>query len=307
MKDIRSFLLVMLSAGLIGTWIYHLYDKTMYTKKRHEIYIKDSVAVAEGVRDSLQKIYSVTINDLDLRLNETRTNADSLKTQLNANLSEIYKLRNEISGILKNRGATRADMDLARKKIGELQYKVEELRGQNTNMEEEKKRLTAILDQLNGDMKSLEMNVKRLDEENKTLTEKVNQASVFVASEVKLVPVTLKNAKEVETSVAKKASKLVVSFVVQNNISESNDAEVFVVVTQPDGSVLKNSVWDSGTFETKNEGKKNHTLKMKFDYHKGEPKQLLFTLNPESYQKGNYVLQIYHKGIRIGQVVKPLG
>ena len=128
------------------------------------------------MRDSLQKIYTSTINDLDLRLNETRTNADSLKTKLDANISEIYKLRNEITGILKNRGATRADMDLARRKIGELQDKVEELRGQNYSMEEEKKRLNSILDQLNGDMKSLELNVKRLDEENKNLTEKVSNS-----------------------------------------------------------------------------------------------------------------------------------
>src|SRR5688500_7057583 len=128
MKDIRSVLLGMLSVGLIGTWVYHLYDKTWYSKQRNEVLIKDSIAVAEGIRDSLQKIYAVTINSLDSKLNETRTNADSLKTQLDTRLGEIYKLRNEIGGILKNRGATRADMDIARRKIGELQEKVDELR-----------------------------------------------------------------------------------------------------------------------------------------------------------------------------------
>lgn len=306
MKDIRPLLLVLLSAGLIGTWVYHLYDKTMYTKRRHEIYIKDSAAVAEGVQDSLHKIYSVTISDLDTRLSATRTNADSLKYQLDTRLGEIYKLRNEISTILKNKGATRADMDNARRMIGELQEKVDELRDENTSMEEEKKRLNEILEQLSTEMKGLEQNVKRLDEENKTLTEKVNLASVFVASEVKLIPITLKNSREQETSSSKKANKLVVSFTVQNNISDNNAAEVFIIVTQPDGQVLRNSVWDSGTFDTRNEGRKTHTLRMKFEYHKGEPKPLLFTLNPDSFQKGNYTLQVYHNGVKIAQVMKSL-
>lgn len=55
MKDIKGFLLVMLSVGLVGTWVYHLYDKTQYTTNRKEIFIKDSIAVAEAVQDSLQK------------------------------------------------------------------------------------------------------------------------------------------------------------------------------------------------------------------------------------------------------------
>jgi hypothetical protein len=307
MKDIRPLLLIMLSVGLIGTWAYHLYDKTMYTKSRHEIYIKDSAAVAEGVRDSLQKIYVATISHLDLRLDSTKTNADSLRTQLEAKLGEIYKLRNEIGGILKNKGSTKEDMENARRLIAMLQEKVNELRYENTSMEAEKKRLNSILEQLNMEMSGLEQNVKRLDEENRSLAEKVNQASIFVASEVKLVPVTMRNSKEIETSSARKANKLIVSLLVQNNISDNNNADVYLVVTQPDGKVLENSAWDSGTFDTREEGRKNYTLRLRFEYHKGEAKQLLFSLDPDKFQKGNYTLQVYHKGIRIGQVVKGLG
>jgi predicted nuclease with TOPRIM domain len=306
MKDIRSLLLVLLSAGLISTWIYHFYDKTMYSRQSTLVNIKDSFAVAESVRDSLQKIYSLTISNLDIRLDSTKSNVDSLKDQLNTKLSEIYKLRNEIGNILKNRGASKADLNLAGKKIGELQQKVDELHNQNTDMEEEKKRLTGMLEQLNNDMKGLEQNVKRLDEENKTLTEKINMASGFVASEIKFTPVTLKNSKELETSDAKKTNKFIISFNVQNNISENNNAEVIIIVTQPDGQVLQNSVWDAGSFETHNEGRKNYTVKMRFEYQKGEPKHLLFTLDADSYQKGNYTLQIYHNGILIGKAVKTL-
>ena len=301
MKDIRSSLLLMLSVGLIGTWIYHLYDKTHYSQQRHEIYIKDSAAVADGIRDSLQKIYSATITGLDTQLVATKTTAESLKSQLDRKLGEIYKLRTDINGILKNRNATRKDLEVARQMINELQQKVNELKDQNTSMEEEKIRLTQVLEQLDQDMKGLESNVKRLDEENKQLTEKIQLANVFVASEIKFYAVTVKNQKEQETNQAKKASKFILSFAVQNHFTENKAADMFIVVKQPDNKILKFDVWDFGTFETRNEGKKDYTLKIHFGYEKGESKQLLYSLNADSYENGTYSMQIYHNGIRIGQ------
>ena len=138
MKDIKSSLLVMLSVGLVATWVYHLYDKTQYSQRKTEVFIKDSVAVSQGIRDSLQKIYTYTINTLDTRLDSTRTTADSLKTQLNGKLTEIFKLKAEIDGILKNSGSGKADMELARNKIAALQQLIEDLKGEKTSMEEEK-------------------------------------------------------------------------------------------------------------------------------------------------------------------------
>jgi len=301
MKDIRSSLLLMLSVGLVGTWIYHLYDKTQYSQQRHEIYIRDSAAVADGIKDSLQKIYSVTLSGLDLQLSETRSDADSLKTALYSKLGEIYKLKTNIGAILKNRNATRQDLETARLMIKELQQKVDELRNENTSMEEEKLRLTGILDQLNEDIKSLEQNARKLNEENKVLAEKVKLANVFVASSIRFYAVTLKNQKEQETNQAKKATKFILSFNAQNHATENNSADMYIVVTQPDGKVLKFSVWDIGTFDSRHEGKKDYTMKVHFGYEKGELKSLLYSLNAESYEPGTYLLQIYHNGIRIGQ------
>ena len=297
----------MLSLGLVGTWVYHLYDKTQYSKRRTEVYIKDSVAVAEGIRDSLQKMYSTTITNLDTRLDSTRSSADSIKTQLNVKLGEIYKLKAEIDGILKNRGASKADLNIARQKIGELQNLVEELKDQKNSMEEEKKQLNNVMAQLSGEISGLQQTMKRMGDENKALTEKVNLASVFVASELKLLPIALKNDKEQETNVAKKVTKLIVSFTVQNNINEYANADVYIVVVQPDGKVLKNDVWESFSMETYNGNKISYTRKLRFEYNKGEAKHLVFSLNADEYAKGNYTFQLYHNGYMIGQTVKTLG
>jgi chromosome segregation ATPase len=306
MRDIKSLLLVLLSTGLICTWAYHLYDKTVYSKRRTEVYIKDSIAVAEGIRDSLQKIYTGTINDLDTKLDSTITRKDSLQSELSEKLDRIRNLKKEIDNILGKKGVSDEELGLARSKINELQKVISELRQQNGSMEEEKKRLTLVMEQMNGDIGGLQESMKKLSEENKALSDKINLASIFVASEVRLSAVTVKGSKEEETSQAKKAEKFVFSFLVQNNVNEYTGAEVFVVITSPDGQVLQNEGWESKSFDTKNEGRKEYTLKVRFDYEKGEQKLNIYTLNTDKYQKGNYIMQIYHNGYMIGQTVKTL-
>ena len=306
MRDIKSLLLLLLSAGLLSTWIYHLYDKTMYSQRRTEVYIKDSTAVAEGIRDSLFKIYNSTITDLDSRLDSSVTSSDSLKSELTLRVGEIRNLQQEINGILGKKGATREELALARSKINELQKMVDNLRNQNRSMEDEQKRLNDIMAQMNGDIQGLQQNMKRMEDENRTLTEKINLASVFVASELRLSAMTTKGSREEETSQMKKTEKFVISFVVQNNVNQYSNAEVYVIVTGPDGTVLQNPIWESRTMDTKNEGKKEFTLRVKFDYEKGEQKRHIFSLDADKFQKGNYTMQIYHNGFMIGQTVKTL-
>ncbi len=306
MKDTKSILLALLSSGLVGTWVYHLYDKTQYINLRKEIYIKDSIAVAQGVEDSLQKIYSRTINTLDAQLDSTKSNAGQLQGELNNKLAEINRLRAEIATIIQKNNIKKEDLDLARSKTIKLQQLVAELESKNISVEDEKKQIIAVLDKVNVQVKNLEGNVQQLHQENKVLAEKVNVASTFLASDIKLSPVAVKNNKEQETAQAKKASKLVLSFTVQNNIADYETADVFVVITQPDGKIIRNDdVWEV-PISLQNGSRINFTRRVRFEYHKGEPKQLLFSLNPEEYLKGAYTMQVYHNGYLIGQTAKTL-
>lgn len=306
-KDIKSLLLVLLSIGLVSTWIYHIYDKTIYSQRRTEVYIKDSAAVADAIKDSLTKIYSTTISDLDYQLNSSQVNADSLKIRLDDKVKEINQLKMEIAGILNKQGFSKSDLRLARQKINELQQRVDELNGENLSMENEKKQLSTVLEQLILNADTLQRNIRRLSDENQSLTEKVSLASIFIASEVKIDAIDVRGASEGFTSKAKKTDKFVASFVVQNRIAQFINAELTTVLIQPDGQTLQSTVWDSGSFDTKNEGKKNYTRKIRFDYTKGEEKHLLFSIDTEKCQKGIYTFQLWHNGILIGRATKTLG
>ncbi|MEP7255111.1 MAG: hypothetical protein ABI666_05000 [Ferruginibacter sp.] len=314
MRDARSLilllvslLLVLVSFILIWTWGYRFYNKNDEFKVAAKIVITDSNALANRIRDSLQKIYNETLYKLDTQLDSTLLNSDSLKKQLDIKLGEFYRLSNEITAILNRRNNNYADFNIAKRKIDELQTKADDLRDKNLVVENENKKLGNILDQVKkSDNNSPEKNVKQLNTENNVPVEKNNSGyTVFTASEMKLSAITLSDDKESETSVAEQTKKLVGAFTVMNNNSQVSNAEVVVVVQQPDGNILKNSEWESGSFSTP-EGRKIYSYKLNFNYSKGEPKRLFFSLKAEKYQKGNYTMQVYYNGTMIGKIFKIL-
>lgn len=306
MRDIKPLLIMLLSIGLVSTWVYHIYDKTVYSQRKTEVLVKDSAAVADAIKDSLNKLYSSTISELDTRLDSTQNTAASLQTRLDSKLNEINQLKSEIRNILNKSDFSKTDLKEARQKISELQGKVDELNDQNLSMEEEKKQLGLVLAQVTQNVDSLQMNIRRLNIENEALSEKVSLASIFIASDIRIDAVETKGSSEETTTQAKKADKFIASFTVQNRVNQFSNAEVTTVLVQPDGQVLQSTVWDSGTFDSKNEGRKNFTRKIKFDYERGEQKHLLFTIDAEKCQKGVYTLQVWHNGIMIGQATKKL-
>jgi len=302
MKDNKSILLAFLAVGLVITWIYHIYDKSQYSNHTREVFVKDSIAVAEAVSDSLRIYYTRALDQLGVEKLQIDSSNSSLKGELGERVTEINKLRDEISIILKRKNLSQADLTEAKTKINDLQSKIENMRRENTSLVEERTKLNSVLAQLNGEMNSLQQNMEKVSAENKDLAQKINDASIFIASEIKFAAVNVKaDEKESETTQQKKANKFVTSFTVQNNILDLESAEVIVVITDPSGKSLNTEVWDAGSFETKTDGRKIYTLRVKFEYNKGEAKHLIFSLEPNSFEKGTYKLSLYHNGIRIGE------
>ena len=303
MKDSKNLLLILVSAGLTLTWVYHLYDKAHYSNHQYEVLVKDSLATQEAIKDSLQKLFNEKTHELDT----TKMATDSLKGSLDSTRIKIYQLRQQISDILKNRSVTKEDLKKARDLIAEYKDKIEEIKAQNNDLESERQRLSGELTQLNDEMKGLQENMQKLTQENKELTETINQASTFIASDLHLSAVTTRSGdKEVEASSAKKAEKFVFSFTVQNNVVKNSFYDLYIVITQPGNKVLQNDVWGADSFVSKTEGNKPYTTKIHFEYTRGEKKKILYTLQPDTFIPGTYLMQVYQNGISLGETTKAL-
>jgi len=303
MKDSKNLLLILVSAGLMVTWIYHLYDKSHYSTHQLAILVKDSLTTREAIKDSLQKLFDEKSYELDT----IKVQADSLKGSLDSTRSKIFTLRRQIGDILKNRSATKEDLKKARDLITEYKERVEEMKAQNNDLESERSRLNGVLTQLNDEMKGLQENIQKITQENKELTETINQASTFITADMRLSAVTTKSGnRETEVSSARKADKFIFSFTLQNNITKSSYYDVYVVITQPGNKVLQTDVWGADYFVSKTEGTKPYTAKIHFEYNRGERKKILYTLQPDNFLSGTYLMQVYQNGISLGETTKLL-
>jgi hypothetical protein len=303
-----SLLLVLVSFVLIWTWGYNFYNKNIVTKPGIvQKNTTDSAAIANKVSDSLQQFYTSTLKNLDLQLDSTLSNSDSLSNQLDVKLAEFYRLRSEIADILKNKNANN-DFVAAKQKIVELQTKVTDLKDKNQIVEKENKKLLDVVNDMVRTDKTPAKNKLLTNMEPGTEPEKMGNMvySAFTTSEMRLFALTNADEKETETNSAEKADKFTGSFTVTNFNSQLTNAEMMVVVLKPDGKVLKGSGWDSGTFNTA-EGKKIYSYKFNFTYSRGEAKRLAFSLKSGgALNKGNYIMQVYHNGQMIGKISKTL-
>ncbi|MES2430140.1 MAG: hypothetical protein V4556_04330 [Bacteroidota bacterium] len=304
MKDTKFYPLLAISIVLLlASFIllcilgYNFY-KAKEERKIAATTFKTSTRSASNTRDSLQKVYSAAIGQFqsDHKDDSGSTRTDSVKyNNLDSKLTDFFKLRNDIAGLLKDNSSIE-DLNLAKQKIDELQMKVAELSTKNVDIEKENKRLNDMLAQLMKNASPATQNTKQVNTIERTTTN--NADPFFTASDLRL---TANNENNNEVSSADDAEKFSGTFALKNN-ANLNNAEVMVVIVQPDGRVLKNA-WESGSFET-TDGKKVYTRKLKFDYTKGEIKKLNFSLDADNIQKGNYTMQIYNKGKLIGKATK---
>jgi hypothetical protein len=309
MRDTKSLSLLLLSSVLfllsiilLCTWGYQYYHQIQDDKTKTQVAKNVAPTVPDGTRDSLLKIYQVTMQNLDNRLDTAWYYADSLKGNLDINLKEFYRLRDEIANLLQSKSPNVADLELARKKISDLQQKVTQLRYRNDDVETENAKLKALLEQMSKQTQGIDDNSKLIEKENKELTAKVNAFALLSAANLNLT--AMANNDQEETTQAGQTEKLVGSFTVKSNMAGKCD--IFVVVVQPDGQVLQKSAWESGVFENINGAKRIYSCKLHCEISKGEPRQLNFSLTADKYYKGEYVFKVYHNGVMIGKVNKTL-
>jgi predicted negative regulator of RcsB-dependent stress response len=252
--------------------------------------------------DSQKTAKKINTDNIENGISKTG-NIDSLELELNRKLAEFYTLKDEITAIKKNNQLA-GDSNINKQKIQQLENKIKELLDKKSDVENENKRLSAVVTQLSYNTVKQKASDKFTPVQNKTSTENIRPASNFTASALNLSAIGVTNDKDLETNKAEETEKLVGSFTVKSNSSQNSNSEILVVVKQPDGRVMQNS-WEGGTFESPS-GKKIYTCKIPFEYKKGEAKRLKFSIDTENFQKGDYTVLIYQNGNVIGRNSKKL-
>ena len=295
----KNILIGVLAAGLLGTWAYFLYDKNDSTK---QIQVKTAeVSSAMTARDSVQLIY----NDALTRLDSITGSNNNLQGQLGERQSEITRLKNEINKIVNNRNATAADLRRAKSLISELNGKIVNLEAEVARLSGENQQLASANTSLTQEKQVLQTNLQTTTAEKEELAQTVDVASTFSASNIQITPINEKNkGKEKVTTTAKRVDKLVVSFDVENRVARSGPADLYVMVTGPDGKVISDA--NSGNLTTRTEGDRPYTFKTSIEYQQGTRKAIQVPLRQEHFQTGDYKIEVYQNGFKIAEGVRTL-
>src|SRR6201990_1502434 len=229
----KSIVIGVLAAALLGTWGYWLYKNNQSAQEITSHQTKETAYMS--ARDSVQMLYNDALSRLD---SITGTN-NNLQGQLSDRNSEIGKLKSEINSILKKKNATEAELSKAKDLITELNSKIENLEADNARLTGENQQLTSANTQLTSEKSTLEQNLQTTTAEKDELATTVDVASTFTASNFQIAPIhEKKNGKEKTTTTAKRVDKLVVSFDVENRIAKTGPADMYIVVTGPDGKAI---------------------------------------------------------------------
>jgi hypothetical protein len=297
----KTMLIVLMAAGLLGTWGYLLWDKNKTSEKIQITQTASNNYMSQ--RDSIKMMY----DESEMRLDSITGANNSLQGHLTESQKDIEAKKSEIRKILNDKNATKAQLDKAKTMINELNDKITGLETEVTRLTGENQELNVANTSLKQDKTDLEQNLETTKTEKETLEQTVDVASTFSASNIQITPVDeKKNGKEKTTTKAKRVNKLVVSFDVENRIAKSGPADMYIVVTAPDGKVISNETLGSGSLATRDEGDKTFTSKVPVEYEQGSRKNVQFAIHQDSFLIGNYKIEIYHNGFKIGEGVRSL-
>ena len=305
-KDNRKIIYGVLIAALIGTWGYIFYDKSKTSEQVFQLETK--ISNIDSARIAIQQDFMNVSAKADSLTNDNL----QLQGDLAQKSSDIQKLKGDIGSILKKKNATANELAQAKKLIGDLNGKIdglfaeiEKLKGENTQLTNANQQLNTEKTQLTEEKQGLEQNLNSTKVEKKQLEEKVDVASTLRASNIGITAIRVKApGKEKETSTAKRADLIRISFVIdENRITPSGTKDIYVVVTGADGKVIT----EGTTFNTREDGSIAFTSKVSVNYEQNKVIPVSFDWKQtDRFKEGDYKIEIYNNGFKIGQGVKTL-
>ncbi len=301
-KDYRNVVIGVLAAGIIGLGGYLAVDKnkTGEVMKQQET----QIATVTTEKSEVQKSFDASLARLD-SMSSINT---GLQSQLSEKNSEISKTKAEIRSILNKKNATAAELSRAKSLIASLNGKIETMEAEIARLNQDNQVLTQDKVVLTQEKEKLTQDLTSTTAVKEELTKKVDVASTLNASNIQITPINVKNnGKEKVSTVAKRVDKLVVSFDVDNRIAQPGTTDVYVLVIGPDGKPISAESLGSGTFSTREEGDKSFTAKLPVELETAKRKNVEFAFKPgTNFQQGNYTIQIYQNGFKIGEGTRSL-
>ena len=304
-----AIVLLIASATVLGYSVYN----THFSKNDAQTAAVINPAIINNLRDSLKNVYANTVTKIDSNL--LRTNAQN-NPELDFKYKEVESLRAEINELLKSKGE--GDITSAQQKIESLKQKITELEIRYEDASTQNLKLQTLIEQLKRNRNNQTGNGKTVADTKAFNTEIENQAKKTLANNntAKTVIASQKINKAVDmhffatynsdqqTTKATDAEKLEGNFTLKYEPSSQKSEDIYIVIIMPNGSTIKASSWEMGTFKS-DEGKKVFTKKIPVELD-GDNKQINFSISPDNIIAGPYKMEVWFRTNMIGSFVRSL-
>jgi hypothetical protein len=297
----RNILTAILVVALLGTWGYIIYDKNKTRQEKEDL--TTQIVNSDSAKNELQR----ELDDAALRLDVLKTSNVKADSLLKTKDKDIENLKSRVQSILNDKNASKAQLAEARRLIAQLKgnidtytAEIESLKAANTQLTEEKRVVTEERDVVK----------RNYDSANQVIAQKedvIDVGSTLHASNFKIEGIKEKSSgKEKVTTTAKRVDKLRISFDLdENRITPSGPKDIYVSITAPDGKPVVVDALGSGTFVTRDGVERPYTKKIQVNYVQGQKQPVTVEWSQNSdFQTGNYKIQIYNNGFKIGEGVR---
>ena len=297
----RNILTALLVIALLGTWGYIIFDKNKTRQKEQDL--TSQIVNSDSSKNELQR----ELDDAALRLDALKTSNVKADSLLKTKDKDIDALKARVQTIINNKNATSAQLAEAKRLIAQLKGNIETYTAQIDSLTVANAQLTE-----NNRVVTQQRDVvqKNYDSANQVIKQKedvIDVGSTLHASDFTIQGIKEKhNGKEKVTSTAKRVDKLSIAFTIdENRITQSGPKDIYVCITAPDGSPISVDALGSGTFTTRDNIQKAFTKKVQINYVQGQKQSVKVEWSQNSkFQTGNYKIEIYNNGFKIGEGVR---
>lgn len=294
-------LILLLLGGLVFT--------NLKLQKSKEVIIVTNTQLdkSEQLYADLDKEYQKALDDLDM-YREEKAGLDSVLT---IRQKELEAKKNQIAQLIKSGKNSQADLEKARALIKQLnderlmfQGKIDSLLQVNQTLVTEKETLIVEKSELSDELSNVRTEKEMVTTENQKLKSTVDKAKILSTANIKVIPIKgAKKGKEVEVKKAKDTETLKVCFdLLPNRVAPSGETEMAVRIVGPDGVTIQIDALGSGTLKDATTGNNiPYTYVIRPDY-QNETKTVCSMWNQSfSFYAGKYSVEVYQKGLLIGQ------
>lgn len=257
-----------------------------------------------------------TIKGQEENISGMMTKLDSVETELNLKRQEILRLGGKVTELdailaevradkeklLKERNLAVADVEKYKDRIEALTVqldvsdkKIAQLTSQRDSLFKFNQRLEKRMEQRSDSMKQLTYTQKKLEQ-------KVAVASALKAENIQVDALTDRGKlKEGPDLKARHIYKLRVSFSIgENRVAITEGKDIYLRIVEPDGSAIYDMALGGGMFNF--EGKDiPFTLRQNILFENKQQRFSFYFLKGSPYKTGNYLIELYSEGFKIGE------